>query len=73
VSKTQTSLDYLTSQLPERRKRYSWAPQLYSVELAHIDAITKLVDWATDSEHGEGGLTDVLDTFAGVYGWPNGD
>jgi hypothetical protein len=69
VSKA-NAIDYLISELPSRRKRYTWAPRLYALELAHIDAITGFAKWArSQAGAGEEGLSDVIDAFARVYGW----
>ena len=63
-------LEYLASELPEQRKRYAWAPRLYVLEIAHIDAIARLVKWAcSHAESCEGGLADVIADFARAYGW----
>jgi hypothetical protein len=64
------AIEYLSSELPERRKRYTWAPRLYGLEIAHIDAIAGLVDWAGSHRDAcEGGLADVINAFARAYGW----
>jgi len=56
VHREAKSVDYLIKRLPEHRARYMWAPRLYGLELAHIDAIAA--------------LAYVLDEFARAYGWP---
>jgi hypothetical protein len=68
-----TSLDYLTRQLPKQRKLYTFAPNLYEVELAHIDAVEALAVWAHSDGRSDTGLTDVLDQFARAYGWSIAD
>lgn len=73
MHKETTSVDYLIQHLPKQRERYTWAPSLYSVELAQIDAIGELAKWVKDDGRQEQVLTDVLDKFAHAYGWSSQD
>lgn len=73
MDKGSNSLEYLIKQLPKQRKRYTWAPNLHGVELAHIDAVDALTEWAHSDSRSDAELTDVLDQFARVYGWPGGN